>query len=673
MKISLGNKFVYGEISLVAIDQHTQRFVQEAFSEQYKCNIVDIEVITDSRSPLDWLQSQLIIVGCEVRDPVRLAQILHKKHYQGAVLILVKPDDYGVLNQRLIMTPIIGKQTRAFSMEGTQHLLAAIRQTLSKTLQKRQYGELIGVTRKQFSRLELSYSKVSTYLERLLDHAPIGVLIINHAREIVEINAKGKEIFDISNGSDKTDILNVAFRERLSIFEEMIASVTAGRQKTSAGTIEIETCKGSIKSTEILLSKLSDESDQTLMMIVQDVTQRVTAERELNLAIKSLKDVDELKDQFMSTISHELLTPINGLRLSMSLLKGMVDDNAFEFLNDADSSSQHLQGLVESMITFTDARRGDLRMRSEPFEFISFLETLFRYFKENSATEIDYRLNCHSSTPRWIIGDKTKMSIIINELMKNASTFTRVGEVELSSFVEEEQSGVQQLTLTVTDTGPGISDTLQNTIFEAFRQADGSFTREHGGLGIGLTNIRDILHIMGGELSLVSSPKRGSCFSVNIPLLIPSDKQVENIIRERGELQRKEIVGKQGAEKAKILVVEDNEVNRRLLVKLLDKLGYVTLSAVHGKEALQLLKGNADIAAILMDCQMPIMDGYEATRKIRRIYEFKTLPIIAVTANVSEADQQRCRDSGMSDFLSKPASKALITNMLNKWLIPAEK
>lgn len=417
----------------------------------------------------------------------------------------------------------------------------------------------------------------------------------------------------------------------------------------------------------------SKQKVRRIMVTTVDITELKDAQENLaeaqQRAIASLQKADALKDSFMSTITHELLTPINGIQLSLSLLNTEVTAAGEDYLSMANTSNTHMLHLVESMITFTEARRGSLALHEKPFSIQSTLRNIFNYFESDNEKAINFEFGFDEDTIDWILSDEKKLSIVVVKLMENAVAYTPQGNVILNCRSVTQPQSDRCLVISVQDSGIGMTEEVQKNIFDAFSQADSSITRAHGGLGIGLTIVKDILNLMGGQLDVESNLGRGSIFTITVPVLLASEQQI---------LEAQQLLTKQGKaastkkfatfENAKILVVEDNPVNMSLLVKVLQKANYKTLSAVHGKEALSHLKMNADIAAILMDCQMPVMDGFEATRQIRRIEKYKDVPIIAVTANVSEEDQQKCLEAGMNDFLTKPADRMLIETTVAKWL-----
>ena len=395
-------------------------------------------------------------------------------------------------------------------------------------------------------------------------------------------------------------------------------------------------------------------------------------------ALEAAESANRLKDEFMSTITHELLTPINGIRLSLSLLKPGVSGEYCDFLETANDSSQHLLNIIESTVTFVEARRGTIQLKHKPLDVKQLLENVFSLFNSTQSgtynsqnNNVALHFDWVPKDPLWIFGDEDKLSTIVIQLMKNAYAFTKSGTITLHCAVANQEGSETALNISVMDTGIGIHDEVKTKIFEAFNQADNSMRRQHGGMGIGLTLVKELLSLMGGSLHLDSIPQKGSTFTLHIPVEITTSIAAtphHALQHTTSTTHTKRESSPDSFKQSKILVVEDNNVNMTLLCKVLEKSDYHPLRAYHGEEALSVLDENDDIAAILMDCQMPIMDGYEATRKIRQQDKYKQLPIIAVTANVSEEDQQRCYEAGMSEFLPKPVKRAALESTLLKWL-----
>jgi len=383
---------------------------------------------------------------------------------------------------------------------------------------------------------------------------------------------------------------------------------------------------------------------------------------DVKISLQAYEMADKLKDDFMSTITHELLTPINGVSTSLNLLNEYITDGR-EYFDTAFESNLELQKLIEKLILFAEARRGHLKMRKSALNIRELLQDAESSFRNYNDNHIEY--HCDVDVPEWIIGDENKISVLIKELMKNAVSHTKAGLIALDcSWLQSDSSASPDLLITVKDTGKGIESQMQSHIFEAFAKTGEVFTR-HRGVGVGLTLCSDLLNLMQGSIEINSIPGKGTDLRIRIPVQQASVEQITAYqLAHRSSEKSVPATGD-----SSILVVEDNLTNMTLLIKVLEKLGYNAITATDGEKALQVLENNDDnISAVLMDCQMPVMDGYEATQRIREMGEYRSLPIIAVTANVSEEDRQRCRDSGMDDFLAKPINPALINNTLEKWV-----
>jgi len=400
-----------------------------------------------------------------------------------------------------------------------------------------------------------------------------------------------------------------------------------------------------------------------VVLLALGLADRINTLKSETLAVS--ESSNRIKDEFMSTITHELLTPLNGIKLSLSLLDTEVkSQDGKQALKMASDSSSHLLNLIESMFTFVQARRGLIKLRCVPYNVQTTLENVFEYFSTTKFNDdlslfLDLSIKC----PEWIVGDEDKFSLIIFQLMKNACSYTHKGEVTLRGGRVVSHDSIDVFRVIVQDTGPGIDDDKLVEIFDAFNQADNSINRVHGGMGIGLTIVKDLLSLMGATLNVSSELGKGTTFSFEIPIKLASQEQIDEQTKVKAVP-----ISNNAFSASKILVVEDNPVNMKLICKILERSNYIPLSAIHGEEALTILQEHADILAILMDCQMPVMDGFAATRKIREIEKYVDLPIIAVTANVSEEDRQRCRDAGMSDYLQKPVKKQLLESTLIQWL-----
>jgi CheY-like chemotaxis protein len=284
------------------------------------------------------------------------------------------------------------------------------------------------------------------------------------------------------------------------------------------------------------------------------------------------------------------------------------------------------------------------------------LQGLTRAFQ---ATTIEKGLRLELQTsglPPAMIGDPLRIRQILSNLVNNAMKFTTVGEVRMIAAAEPD-GDITTLVFSVSDTGIGIDAQSQARIFDKFTQADSSTTRRFGGTGLGLSICRGLVELMGGSISLESTPGKGSKFLVSIPLRTTN----VDIEQQSSEWQVASVYAT-----LPVLVVEDNRVNQRVATVLVRSLGLEVEVANNGLEGVERCSSN-DYAAVLMDCQMPEMDGYEATRRIRALKR-KRVPIIALTAGAASSDRHLALEAGMDDFLTKPVQRAELARVLDRWI-----
>ncbi len=364
------------------------------------------------------------------------------------------------------------------------------------------------------------------------------------------------------------------------------------------------------------------------------------------------QQASKAKSRFLANMSHEIRTPINGVIGMLSLLEdSSLTSEQRTQLQLAQSSAELLLGLVNDVLDFSKIEAGKMTLESQPIPLREIIEGLQATF-QHQAHKKGLKLTVHyaQDVSPWVVGDSLRLRQVLNNLLSNALKFTQRGYVQLEVKLQE-----KQLCLAVKDSGIGISETEKNKLFQSFSQADTSTSRQYGGTGLGLKISAELVRLMAGEIGMDSTPAQGSSFWFKIPYQ-PCDP-VEH--REASMITWRQYSDK------KILVVEDNHINQQLAIKLLEKFGVHPVLANNGEDALKAVAQQA-FDLILMDCQMPIMDGYEATRQLRLKHFCQ--PIIALTANVSTEDRQACIAAGMDEVLTKPYTLAALSDLLERRL-----
>lgn len=374
---------------------------------------------------------------------------------------------------------------------------------------------------------------------------------------------------------------------------------------------------------------------------------------ELKEAYASVSQALETKRRFLSIMSHELRTPLHGIVGACEELRHEKDEQAREALLDAlttcSGSFARLAGGILELAGNEQEALTPLPIVSRPHEALTAL--VQRWKRPFQEKKIELVLELDARLPKAIRVDESRMIRMLDHLIDNGLKFTDRGEVRVRAAMNG-----SKLMLEVKDTGIGIAEEHHEAIFETFKQLDDSSTRKRGGSGLGLALIRRLSGVMGGNVQLKSALGAGSTFTLELPCDV-----VEQAAPESPEVEK--------SEKLAVLVADDNRVNRMVLARMLKRLGYTVEEVEDGAQAVAAAAERAPIA-IFMDCEMPVMDGFEAARKIRSEVSSDIL-IIATTAYVSDADRARCRDAGMDDFLAKPVTPDQITAAMRR-LLPSE-
>lgn len=384
-------------------------------------------------------------------------------------------------------------------------------------------------------------------------------------------------------------------------------------------------------------------------VVARDITKEIEFKQELIKARNIAEHTAELKAQFLANMSHEIRTPLNGIIGIVKLLeKTDLNQKQQTYLNAVSSSSEQLMGIINDILDLSKIDSGKMELNKVEFNFNELVRSLIDVMEIKAGFKgIRLRYHIDQDVPEILIGDPIVLNQILYNLIGNSLKFTQEGEVSLKVIRREENSGSNctNIELIVTDTGVGMKKEVQEKIFEAFTQAESSTTRKFGGTGLGLTIVKKLIDLQNGTIFVESEEGFGTQFHVNLCF--------DNAPKNAGERNLKSELNYQDLKAKRILVVEDNFINQMVTKDLLEDAGaYVTL-AENGRLALDRLnEGEFDI--ILMDMQMPVMDGFETMQHIRSTPTIAQIPILALTANAINSEIQKCMECGASDYLSKP-------------------
>jgi len=383
-------------------------------------------------------------------------------------------------------------------------------------------------------------------------------------------------------------------------------------------------------------------------------TLRVAAEQAREGAARA----SAVKSEFLANMSHEIRTPMNGIIGTISLLadSGVTPEQS-EYLGTIQSCGESLLQLVNDILDLSKVDAGKMTLERAPLriqELVSETLAVISPMARSKGLVVDRYFD--RNLPEVLLGDAQRLRQILLNLLSNAVKFTEHGRVSVEASVVRQDAEMAQLCVAVRDTGIGIPPETQKSIFDPFTQADCSTTRCYGGTGLGLAICRGVLAAMGGHLEVESRLGHGSCFRAFVALpLAPQAAAAE--ARPAGRIQT-------ANKSLRILLAEDNLINRTVAVRILQRMGHRVDVALNGAQAVE-AASREKYDMILMDCQMPIMDGYEAAREIRRLKLPTTPPIIALTANAMPEDRRRCLEAGMDDYLAKPISLERLTALID--------
>ena len=384
-----------------------------------------------------------------------------------------------------------------------------------------------------------------------------------------------------------------------------------------------------------------------------------TKERAENLA--------KTKNQFLANMSHEIRTPMSAIIgfTELALLNDM-PTGINDYLQNINTASIHLMNIINDILDLSKLEVGQTRLNLSAFavhDLQSTLQNLLINAAQSKALSLN--IDISSNVPTHLIGDSVRLQQVLINLLSNAIKFTQQGAVTLTISLQHLDNQQARLLFAVTDTGIGISQEQQQKLFLPFSQVDDGYNRSVGGTGLGLAISQDLVRLMNSLITVNSKPDQGSCFSFELQLPLAPLTTQTSLKTPATSVLRTEVAALNGI---KILVAEDDAFNQKIIEKVLNRLGasHIVL-ANNGSEALSTLE-QEDFDLVLMDIHMPIMNGYEATTKIRELPNYANLPVIALSASSTDEDIQRCLEAGMTDFIGKPVNTNTLLSTIKKYL-----
>ncbi|SMF04273.1 PAS domain S-box protein [Desulfovibrio gilichinskyi] len=491
------------------------------------------------------------------------------------------------------------------------------------------------------------------------NHSVMYILDTDNAK-ILDTNKAAAEYY----GYTREQLLNMKISDINNLSKEQISTIVKdiSEHKISSIIGKHQLASGEFRNVEIFSGPFEVNGKTKLISIVHDITERLENEKALSEAKETAESANKAKDEFLANISHEVRTPLNGVMGMLQLLQvAELNDEQLFCVTTALQSSRNLLKVLNDVLDFSKIEAGKMELYNEQFKLTELIKQCLELFKiQAEEKKLLLSAKIDPGTPDFYVGDEGRIRQILFNLIGNSIKFTESGSITIRVFSRpHQQPNIQRLFFSIEDTGVGIPDDRIEHIFESFTQVDGSLSRKYQGTGLGLAIVKRLINLIGGNISIHSQIGAGTTIIVCVylengkpPALQQPNKAEETFINTP----------------LHILLVEDEKVNRLLAQRFLEKIDHKVVCAENGELALDELRKHS-FDAILMDIQMPVMNGLETTRIIRTSQEFRTIrsiPIIALTAHATNKDRDIAMQTGMNGYISKPFEWELLRKTLNK-------
>ena len=495
-------------------------------------------------------------------------------------------------------------------------------------------------------------------LRATLDSVSNGTWEFDAVNGVLKNDARWLEIFGLSEsehtGTVDTFVARLHVEDRDSVLagvEECVSGASEGYVSEHRMTRADDGRVIWVRDAGRVVKRGADGRATYMVGAVIDITELKQQERKLAQALDIAEAASYSKTRFLANMSHELRTPMNGVLGMMDALRDTeLSNEQLELLDTARSSAKNLVSILNDILDSSKLEASALKIESIPVSIPKLLDevkALFVEFAKNKSVELYFKYL--TSSIEWVLGDPVRLRQVLTNLVGNALKFTNEGTVSVTAEYQ-----VENLKLSVCDTGVGIPEQAIPRLFERFTQADVSTTRQYGGTGLGLSICKQLIDLMGGDIKVASELGHGTCIDLKLPL--PPCSPCQLISKKNSPALLCPL---------NILVVDDVLVNRKVVTRMLEKAGHKVQCAENGQEALEVVARSPCFDVVLMDIQMPIMDGVEATKAIRNLEgEASHIKIIALTANAMSGDREKYLAAGMDDYAAKPIDRTELFDVL---------
>jgi len=504
-------------------------------------------------------------------------------------------------------------------------------------------------------------------------------MLFNHTSEPILIIDLEGNIIEFNNAAKKSLVYSDEQLRDLNFFNLLTEDTSEGEENKKELLLSLNINKGS-SSTETVLKKGNNNtfpvmltanriqmgSDLYIAMIISDRTEQKSMEKTLVAAKEQAEKASQAKSFFLANISHEIRTPINAILGMVYLMQDtQLTEQQREYMKNISSAARTLFGTINGILDFSKIESGKMEIESQSFNLKNLIRDILPDFSlAAEEKELEFRINIEEDIPEFVIGDAFRISQILNNLLTNAIKFTEKGYVEISVSRMVQLRDIAHLEFAVKDCGIGLSKEELDLIFKPFEQADESVTRKSSGTGLGLAISRELTVLMGGKIVTTSTKGKGSTFTVKLPLHISKNREDSFVPGLDVSILKN----------TRILLADDHEITRDVLCEIIRKTGANVTIARNGKEAIDLVVKH-DFDIILMDIQMPEMDGLTAAKEIRHLNKpgVKEVIILAVTAHAMIDDIRKSWAAGMNGHITKPIKAEALNRQLCAWISSRKK